>query len=230
MRTLLQIFLCFVCFFARHSFAKEGPPIHVFIHACALGDWEEILDEQLSRIKVSGLYDACDSIFIGVLGKGNMDPFKKKYPKIKIAFKSPNVKLYERPTLLRLYNLCRSQPHALVLYLHTKGISRNRNENVRDWRRYMEYFNIDKWQECVRALTYENYDVCGVNWKEAPLPHFSGNFWWARASYIYTLPPRIPPDYYAPEFWLGTNEPRWRCFYQSEVDHYGTPYPESCYR
>jgi hypothetical protein len=32
-------------------------------------------------------------------------------------------------------------------------------------------------------------DVCGGEWEERPWPHFSGNMWTAKCSYIVTLPP-----------------------------------------
>ena len=60
----------------------------------------------------------------------------------------------------------------------------------------MEYFNIEKWQDCVKTL--DKYDACGVLWSyqnnsprqfmnvwNIPITeahrHFSGNFWWITA-------------------------------------------------
>lgn len=229
MKNFLRFCVVFLCAFLSSAYCKS-PPIHVFIHVCNVGHWEEILEEELARIKTSGLYDACQSINLGVLGNADMHSFKKKYPKISFLFQSSDMTFFERPTLLRLYDQCRHQPHALVLYLHTKGVTRGGDVNVRDWTRLLEYFNIDKWRDCVTALTQGNHQVCGVNWQGDPQPHFSGNFWWARASYVTTLPRFIASDYYAPEFWIGQGLPRWHSFHQSGINHYQSPYPESCYR
>ncbi len=203
---LLFIFICGTqqCL-SGENLNNKKPEIHIFIHVCTINNWKPILLEQLNRIHASGLYDACKSISLGVLGDGNMSNFAKKYPKLTILFQSPNVGLYERPTLLACHEFCSSHadPDSLVLYLHTKGVTKTSpivSANVRDWVNYMEYFTIDLWPNCVAAL--ENYDVCGVNLYPVPALHFSGNFWWARAAYIATLPNTISPDYLAPEMWL----------------------------
>ena len=36
-------------------------------------------------------------------------------------------------------------------------------------------------------------------------PHYHGNFWWSKSSYIKTLPRNIGPDYLDPEAWLLKN-------------------------
>jgi hypothetical protein len=87
----------------------------------------------------------------------------------------------------------------------------------------MEYYAIDRWQDCVKTL--QNHDACGVNWHMSPAPHFSGNFWWATARYVSTLPGSIDGHYLAPEFWIGSSLPHVHCFHESGLDHYFSPYP-----
>ena len=227
MRTL---YLLVILPFLFIGSACATPEIHVFIHACTKGNWKQTLTEQLDRLQTSGLYDACDSINIGVLGTKSVNSITRKYPKIKILFQDENMKLFERGTLLNMYHFCTKHPEALVLYLHTKGVTRTKNQNVRHWRRYMEYFLVDRWQDCVTAMTEENYDICGVDWKIEPKPHFSGNFWWTTAKYLLTLPPYINQDYYAPEMWIGQNLPNYRCFHHSGYNLYDTPYTEELYK
>lgn len=212
--------------------AESQIQLHVFIHVCTMGHWEEVLSRQLSRIFASGLYAECKSISLGVLGQGDMKRFLREYRKIKVLFQDPEVKLYERPTLLRLHALCSAKGEkACVLYLHTKGVSHPPDRNpVTDWTKFMEYFTIDSWRDCVRVLTEERFDICGVNWGERPSPHFSGNFWWARGDYVRTLPAYIGPGYVDPEMWIGQNSPNFKCLYQSHRDHYKECYPESEYR
>jgi len=77
--------------------------VAVFIHVCTIGFWEEVLGEQLDRIKRSGLYDFCSSINLGILGTGDMTPLLLAYPKINILFQQLELSLYERSTLLTLH-------------------------------------------------------------------------------------------------------------------------------
>lgn len=206
--------------------------IHVFIHVCTINHWEYVLQRQLDRIVTSGLYEACESICLGILGDGDLKDYIERYPKLTILFQDPDKSRYERPTLLQLHELCKSSAeNDLVLYLHSKGVSRSGaepNPFITDWSTYMEYFAIDRWTYCADSL--QDHDVCGVNWRIHPLPHFSGNFWWATAGYISTLPGHIGCDYCDPEFWLGLNSPKVMCFHESHIDHYWGPYPESRYK
>lgn len=206
--------------------SSEKHSLHVFIHVCTINHWQSVLERQLGSIKASGLYEQCDSISVGVLGVGNIKPFMEKYPKLKLLFQTSDTTLYERPTLLCLHELCQSHPDALVLYLHTKGVSRVKDQMIvciNDWSRYMEYYAIERWQDCVEALK-EN-DACGVNWRDYPSWHFSGNFWWASAKYISTLPNFIDTDYLDPEMWIGLNFPKVKCFQESNTNHYKDRFP-----
>ena len=206
---------------------NKKPKINVFIHACTITHWQNVLGRQLSRIKASGLYDASDTIYLGVLGMGDLTPFKEAYPKLKILFQKPEMALYERPTLFCLHDLCRENPtDSLILYLHTKGVTRL-GSSVTEWTKMMEYFLIDRWQDCAVAL--QDFDVCGVNWQLGPAPHFSGNFWWATSAYVSTLPHYIKEAYLDPEMWIGQNTPNYKCLHYSNVDHYHEAYPESKY-
>ena len=117
-------------------------------------------------------------------------------------------------------------------YIHTKGVTAPNNPNQRDWRKYMEYFTIERYEDCIKAL--ETYDVCGVNW-HPPLwdvknYHFSGNFWWARAEYIKNLPPiNLDGDRHEAESFLGYGNPRVKCLHESDIDHYRYPCPRVKY-
>lgn len=212
--------------------AESWPEIRIYIHVCTINQWEEVLERQLTLIETSGLYKRCQSIHLGVLGVGDLSPFIARFPKISILFQNPEIALYERPTLLKLHQRCRGKNNLKVLYLHTKGVSRAFHPivtpNIFDWACYMEYFLIERWRDCIEAL--KEHDVCGVNWRSAPSPHFSGNFWWASSKYVATLPDTIGSKYLDPEMWIGLKAPKVRCFHESRVDHYSKPYPPSQYR
>lgn len=229
----MVIFLCCI------NLLAADPEIHLFIHACTKGNWNVILKRQLGRIRSSGLYDACNSISLGVLGSGDITPFLQQYPKLQILFIDSDTSLYERPTLISLRDRALKNPNCVCLYIHTKGITKPKNPHVLHWVEYLEYFVIDKWRDCVASL--EDNDVCGVNWLLHPKPHFSGNFWWAKGGYIITLPDHIniqnlknqtfeTSKYLASEMWIGQNSPKVKCFHQSNINHYFQSYPPSRYR
>jgi hypothetical protein len=61
--------------------------------------------------------------------------------------------------------------------------------------------------------------------------HYSGNFWWSKASYInklHLLDEKNIDKPYA-EFWLFTSNPKYYNIYSSGVDHYIFPYPMNKY-
>ena len=92
----------------------------------------------------------------------------------------------------------------------------------------MEHFVVERWRDCVDALI-DSRRESGVNWHLDPAPHFSGNFWWATPRYVATLPASIGPNHLELEGWIGSNQPRVRCFQESGVDHYLSPYPSERY-
>jgi hypothetical protein len=84
-----------------------------------------------------------------------------------------------------------------MLYLHSKGITSVENhlkngdpqvfKNYYYWRHFLNWGVVEKWKDCVVELL-TGHDLAGVNYFNEPAPHFSGNFWWAKSSYIRTLP------------------------------------------
>ena len=75
-----------------------------------------------------------------------------------------------------------------ILYLHTKGASKQDLENVITWRHLMNYFNIERCKNVFKIFEKTSYNTYGVllgtagKWKL-----YSGNFWWAKASYLKTI-------------------------------------------
>jgi hypothetical protein len=118
-------------------------------------------------------------------------------------------------------------------YIHTKGISHHgsyREQNVKDWRKYMEYFVIQKWKTCYKDL--DTYDIAGVNYEKIPYYHYSGNFWWATSKYISTNETEFTnEDYYETEFWLCRGKPSHIgiSYHSSKINHYEHRYPPQMY-
>lgn len=204
-----------------------------FYHVATIGSWRSVVEEQVGRLRESSLYERMGSLRVCAVGP-EAGEVGWDDPKIEVVGRYSSLEEYEFPTLRALQRFCCGKEGA-VFYFHTKGVSRT-DPSVRDWRRYMEYFVIERWSECLAGLG--GHDTMGVNWMRAPWPHFSGNFWWARCKYIASLP---APDSCPPgeqdgsrrhwcERWVGRGVVhRAGCLHQSNVDHYKVRYPEERY-
>lgn len=210
-------------------------PIYGFMHIATHGRWEQVVAEQLALIRTSGLYDRMTRLFIGVVGPA-CQSFSPGDEKIEVVHRSPDLQEYEFPTLKYLRSFCHSND-GLVFYIHTKGIFRD-NEATTDWRHYMEYFVIERHEDCIRMLGQS--DVCGVNWQIVPWPHFSGNFWWATTRYVATLATLDAAEPIVNGWNLGERHhcERWICsgagvratsLHQTHLNHYFSRYPRQAY-
>ena len=201
--------------------------IAIFYHIYQSGKWKEIFKEQFGLIESSGLYDAADHIHFGING-----PMKFNYPKVGCVI-NDNKHMEETETLKSLLEFSEGNPGYKVLYIHTKGATKNLKP-VDDWRKMMNHFVIKNWKSCLNLL--EDNDAVGCNYSEETFlgryPHFSGNFWWSTTDYIKTL----NHDYlksdrrWDREFWIGTGSGKLLELHNSGVDHYHYEYPENFYR
>jgi hypothetical protein len=224
----------------------------IAFHAYIFGDhYMEMMTEQFRKILTSRLYENVDRIYIGVVDSGTGIPaggvdwihyFWKFSDKVQIALYAGNKD--ETETMQWIRNYAINNPNDNVLYFHTKGIT-HYTIPAEDWRRYMEYFTVENWTDCVQKLN-EGYDCCGVMWNSETVwgvfPHFSGTMWWAKCSYINTLNHGyLETDWRLHrEFWIGSN-PNVKPFefhnsrmndmkaLQESRSHYSLPYPKENY-
>lgn len=227
--------------------------IKVFSHMNDMGAGINITKEQVSKIIDSGLINAAEFYFVTNYDQKNYDWLKedlKEYKNINFLNLNARPDDWEMPTLEELKKHCdESDEDFYVLYIHHKGAHYQDKSNfqfVTEWRQLLEYFNIEKWRDCVAAL--DKTETAGINFTTQPWKHYSGNFWWARSSYIKKLPKikrrSNPADErsqfgnytkgwnyrWDAESWIGMADPSFTNFYNSEVDHYKHPYPSSLYR
>jgi len=235
----------------------------VFLHSCTLPTGTTaVLESLLVDLDVSGLIVDTDKVFVINYGLQLSANLKGKYPTVVFVEASGDIARFEIPTLQivhyfsRLFSSLRLHVQAAgesgaatiedchVLYVHTKGVSTSVDvAPVADWRRFMSYFVIRHHKKCQTLLNTDKYDAVGVNVRKSPQypwqedhevsPHFSGNFWWSRASYLASLPflSLGRNSKYDGEFWIGGADTcRLLSIHDSRVDdHYGTPYPENAY-
>ena len=199
---------------------------YCFIHSCSLRN-NDILDEILGKIKKIQF----DRIFIINIGI-ELNKVGKVYGEnVDIIEYSDNISLFEIPTINILHSFCVRNPESKVLYLHTKGVSyKTVPEPVVDWRNMMLYFLINN--DCIKLL--DEYDIVGCNYLGNPYhPHFSGNFWWTRASYVSKLRPIRTTVKHDAEWWIFSENEFNPTFYElhnSKTDHYRKLYPLEKYK
>lgn len=208
--------------------------IVIFYHACLVNDFKFVVQDQLSKLFISGLYDQCDSIFIGAVYYQKEDfewliNLFIKYKKIQIVG-FENGRLEEKHTLKLLSNFCTSED-AFVFYFHSKGVY-NRSYHSNLWRMIMDYHSIFQWKTCIEKIK-SGYDTAGILYRKGCklyLPHYSGGYWWTTSSHIKTLNHQfiyadsgkdlgllisdyiknIPERHWA-EFWIGSNSRSKHC-------------------
>ncbi len=165
----------------------------IFIHTAIIEGYNERISQFIDIINVSGLSDNIDNIYICYIGEGDIkiDVKYEKFKYIKLIKVSENVSDYELPTLQYIYNFCIENVDYNVLYIHTKNIGKQLNICIEDQIKYMLYFLVSRWKDCVNLLNSTNNNSCGVDLRIEPSLHYSGNFWWAKSNYIKRLPPPI---------------------------------------
>jgi len=174
--------------------------IQIVYHIGAIGDWKAIVEEQLELLSTSGLGEAAENIFVTVSGMDIqyasclIDTTFSGYSftkKMKFEFFS-SLATFEFPSIRKVQEIASQNPLSKIFYFHTKGSSYSLRfkgehlENLMQWRKELDQFNISKWQDCLHAL--DTVDIAGINWgnpHNSPRPNFfAGNYWWANAQYI----------------------------------------------
>jgi hypothetical protein len=160
--------------------------VKVFYHLACMGNWQEVLQEQLLQLKGKGF----QQISMVILGSAENVEHVKNICKelqldIQIVFQAPALDYFEKPALLAIENYAKEN-EGYVLYLHSKGVSNPADGTKAKWRKLMMQELVKNWEYCVSQL--QHYDVVGVNWREMPpTSHFCGNFWYASTNYLRRL-------------------------------------------
>jgi len=200
-----------------------------FIHSCNLNGNLDILNSILNKITDSELFNSLDFIYIVNIGQEINDIDQSN--KIKVINYSTNNELFEFPTINLIHLFSKFNDKSNILYLHTKGVSYEvEYDYIRDWRNFMLHFLVDKYKFCLDIL--DLYDTVGCNLLVEPLPHYSGNFWWARSCYIYQNLTKFTnfEDRHECEFWLlNSGNAKSFCLYDTNINHYEDGCPKELY-
>lgn len=205
---------------------------------------EELIDQLIESdlINNSELFLHCN------YNINNYDWLKEKlkdYDNVNYIFREERIDDWELGTISDLKSKCdEMEDEKYVLFMNQKGVTKNDEQRMRDWRHLMSYFNINCWRDCIQKLD-EGYDTVGVDWtKDFEHPHYSGTYWWAKSSYIKKLPLLKRPSEvnnqcqffhtysyrFEGEFWIGFEKPNAYSMHDSNINHYDELYPPERYR
>jgi len=212
------------------SIPPPGTRKYCFIHSCYTYTYGTTVLNKL-LISLNNVKDQFEKIFIVNIGDNlENDMLMFNNEKIEIINYSNNIALFETPTLNLIHAFCENmEENCEILYLHTKGITCQDNENVMDWIDMMKYFLIDKYDNCSNLL--KSHDTVGCNYSVSPLKHFSGNFWWANSNYIKQKLTKIYSDKkHINEWWIcsGADVNSYE-LHNSDINHYNTYYSKDNY-
>lgn len=210
-------------------------PIAIFYHIRTSGNGVDfdhatsIVQEQFRDVDKSGLLSAATEFYVGVNG-GDADTcaVSMMAPEKANIIENPMEGCGELPTLFNLQQWLPTHEDWHVLYFHTKGALHHGGTKLTwaSWRHCMANVVIWNWQMCVKDLN-EGFDCAGAHWmtrEKYPnivgTPYFGGNFWWATAKYLSTLPTLSPfgPNRYEAEAWIGRS--RRKVFARGYRDHF----------
>jgi hypothetical protein len=207
----------------------------IYYHIFAITNWLEIVKEQIDLMVQYDLLK--NSILrIGVL---YTDPIKIEEVKdffsniknVEFLFFKENTNAAESETLGMLKDFSTTcENNFNIFYLHTKGVTQYgsvREYPVKKWRNMMEYFLIEKWQDCVQKLN-EGYDCCGINYQNHAanikgelklIKIYNGNFFWTKTDYVKRLDKSILYEHrYSSENWITSSKPNAYSFYDTPIN------------
>ena len=226
--------------------------IKVFSHALDVNKDISITLEQTKLLENTGLIDAAEQVILMGNGRKHMfTPIVDAHPEYKnLCFTSvcDSAALFEYPALMFMQHMAQTETEPFhICYIHMKGLTRWGNPNVDDWRHWLNWCVIERWQDNIAAL--QTHDTSGPNWEQEPWPHHSSNFWWANSEYVAKLTPLIHPHKlvtlgatqfkghghwrFDHEAWIGSGHPNAFEIARSFPvggDHYEKPYPRELYR
>lgn len=210
----------------------------VVYHIYCVGDYLEVVKQQLNRLQTSGLYNWCDKLEITCINTSGdftaIEDLIKGLDKVNLTKTTNNQYEYEGINKVWEYS---QKYRGKVLYFHTKGVSNTYNNleekkestkkknGIAWWKEAMEYFLIDNYTTCLEKL--DEYDQCGLTnvngW-------WWGNFWWANLDFIKANEKPDEAGRWYFEAWLNYHRnPSVYEFYHFEFNPYFTNLPKNVY-
>jgi hypothetical protein len=218
----------------------------VIIHSCTFQEQQyDVLGDMLHRIEQSGMLRAVDGVWVINYGAERSVPLcTDSLSKTDACINNPDhvhmvqvashCESFESPTIRFITDLSRVlSSDAQILYMHNKGASyADIPQSITDYRNMMMFFLVEKHEACYYLLRSGVLDVLGINFRSNVTGgHFlSGNFWWATAGYISSIPHySFVNKYDAERFILAHPSPRVYVLYESGSDDINVLHPREGY-
>ena len=173
-------------------------------------EWEEVCRKNYVALVRSGILEdeSCKAVYVIFTGPEEyVNTLKQifRHEKVLFEYMGPDIKTHEYYGIKKIKDLSRQYPRDKLCYFHSKGVTRRVLSE--DWVRYMEYFILDKYDECLTKLN--NHDVVGTEYLARPRHHISGNFWWATSKHVSRLlvPSKQDPRHSFEWFILTSKKP-----------------------
>lgn len=170
-------------------------------------------------VQLQGTYDIGKPKLVELV----YNPYKNDSEMMKSIESSSTVT--ENYTMRKIWNDSQTKD-MIMLYLHSKGVTSVKKclengdaetfKKYYYWRQFLNWGVIENGAWCYGAIAHANYDIAGVNYRETPSKHFSGNFWWSKSDYIKKLPDPSTTDWWqqlkakSNDAWLRTAGDRFR--------------------
>jgi hypothetical protein len=199
------------------------------VYSCFLtGKWYSLVSNQLTKIFSSKTVLNGGDVFI--CASGTDEEYKKLIEIIgdnkAFVYHHPNIKhACEAYGFKKMHEISK-EGYDYICFMHSKGVSRLKDPmpviiTVNTWRTCMEYFVLERAEDCISALQKSNKNCAGVmldvfNWFhkdisfEKSVSHylwaiFPGNFFWVKCSWFAEQKePTIGEDRFEYERFLGT--------------------------
>jgi hypothetical protein len=199
------------------------------VYSCFLtGKWYSLVSNQLTKIFSSKTVLNGGDVFI--CASGTDEEYKKLIEIIgdnkAFVYHHPNIKhACEAYGFKKMHEISK-EGYDYICFMHSKGVSRLKDPmpviiTVNTWRTCMEYFVLERAEDCISALQKSNKNCAGVmldvfNWFhkdisfEKSVSHylwaiFPGNFFWVKCSwFVEQKEPTIGEDRFEYERFLGT--------------------------
>ena len=199
------------------------------VYSCFLsGKWYSLVTNQLNKIFSSKTVLNGGDVFI--CATGTEEEYKKLIEivgnnKATISYHPDTKYGCEAYGFMRMHEISK-EGYEYICFMHSKGVSRLKDPmpvivTINTWRACMEYFVLDRADDCISALQQSDKNCAGVmldvlNWfhddvsfeKSVSIYHwaiFPGNFFWVKCSWFAEQrEPTFEEDRYEYERFLGT--------------------------
>lgn len=237
-------------------------PLKIFYHLTDLPGWDIIAQEQFNKLHSSDLLYLAE-IYVNLhYTESSFDGIKKvfeNYKNVKFVFNNSLREDFEHPTFILMQDVAENSNEEFYgLYMHQKGITYldkpPHNLYTTHWRWLLDYWNIERWKDCVKKLD-EGYDAVGALYFKHgihQMPLFAGCTRWTKASFLRKSPKLLLPSKnnfirQTPKAWPNDNNPQsyrydlemWPGYCGAKMyslyddpnqDGYHKPYPPEWYR